>query len=362
MNIRRILLLPGALALLSLAACGGRTGTGDGGNDKLQQTPEINTVEVITLERTDFARELLSNGKLAAASRAALSFRSGGPLETVAVRNGQRIARGAVIARVSRPDLGMALESAEIALRKAETDLYDFLVGQGYPARDTASVPAALLATARMRSGYDAAKNSLLRARYDQSGTVLRAPFSGRVADISLRRFDQAGTEPFCTLVDDSAFDVDFTVMESEYAFLSLGQTVQVTPYADASVRCTGAITAINPSVDRNGQIGVRARVRGDDRLLDGMNVKVTVERTVPGQLVVPRSAVVIRDNLDVLFTYTDDGKAHWTYVNIVTSNGDSHVVTANTDRGAVLNEGDRVIISGNLNLADGSDVTLRKP
>lgn len=362
MNIRRILLLPGVLALLSLAACGGRTGTGDGGNDKLQQTPEINTVEVITLERTDFARELLSNGKLAAASRAALSFRSGGPLETVAVRNGQRIARGAVIARVSRPDIRIALESAEIALRKAEADLYDYLVGQGYPARDTTGVPVELMAAARMRAGYDAAKNSLRRARYDEEGTVLTAPFSGRVADIALRRFDQAGSEPFCTLVDDSAFDVDFTVMESEYSFLSAGQTVQVTPYADPAIRCTGSITTINPTVDRNGQISVRARVKGDGRLLDGMNVKVLVERTVPGQLVVPRSAVVIRDNLDVLFTYTDDGKAHWTYVKILASNGDSHVVTANTDRGAVLNEGDRVIISGNLNLAEGSDVTLRQP
>ena len=90
------------------------------------------------------------------------------------------------------------------------------------------------------------------------------------------------------------------------------------------------------------------------------MNVKVVVERMIPGQLVVPRSAVVIRDNLDVLFTYTPDGRAHWTYVKILYSNGDSHVVTANTDRNATLNEGDQVIVSGNLNLADNSEVTLK--
>ena len=84
------------------------------------------------------------------------------------------------------------------------------------------------------------------------------------------------------------------------------------------------------------------------------------MERNIPDQLVVPRSAVVIRDDLDVLFTYTDDGKAHWTYVRIVASNGDSHSVVANADRGSVLSEGDRIIISGNLNLADGSDVVLR--
>ena len=134
-----------------------------------------------------------------------------------------------------------------------------------------------------------------------------------------------------------------------------------VTPFADASLSCKGFVTDINPLVDKNGQVLVRASVKGVKGLLDGMNVKVTVERLIPGQLVVPRSAVVIRDNRDVLFTYTDDGKAHWTYVNILYSNGDSHVIAPNRDRGAQLSEGDRVIISGNLNLADGSSVTLKK-
>jgi len=76
--------------------------------------------------------------------------------------------------------------------------------------------------------------------------------------------------------------------------------------------------------------------------------------------LVVPRSAVVIRDNLDVLFTYTPDGKAHWVYVNILDSNSDSFVIEANADRNAKLSEGEQVIISSNLNLADGSAVTLK--
>jgi len=134
-----------------------------------------------------------------------------------------------------------------------------------------------------------------------------------------------------------------------------------VIPFADPSKSVTGKVSEINPTVDKNGQIAVRATVRNDGSLIDGMNVKVIVERMMPGQLVVPRSAVVVRDNLDVLFTYTDDGVALWTYVNIIRSNGDSHVVTANADRGAKLNEGDKVIVKGNLNLADGSKVQLKK-
>ena len=348
------------LILCCLWACSSNNTSESGQSDRLQQTPQVNTVEVITLQCTDFVQQLLSNGKLIGAARASLSFGSSGPLAEVNVSNGKRVTKGTVLAKVNRPDLELSLRSAEILLEKAEMDMYDYLVGQGYGARDTMAVPQIILASAYIKSGYTSAKNGLDKARHDLSGTVLRAPFSGRVADVKLRPHDYSGNEPFCTLIDDSAFDVDFSVMESEYSFLSVGQSVKVTPYADESLTSRGKITAINPSVDKNGQITVRARVGNSSGLLDGMNVKVIVERNIPNQLVVPRSAVVIRDNMDVLFTYTDDGKAHWTYVRIVASNGDSHSVVANADRGSVLSEGDRIIISGNLNLADGSDVVLR--
>ena len=314
--------------VLSIVSCNNHTDKQKDG--RLQQQAENNIVEVITLKKTDFPRQLLSNGKLVAAARASLSFSSPGPLSSVPVRNGERVSKGAVLAKVSRPDLELALESAQLSLEKAGMDLYDYLVGQGYPARDTSSVPTEIMAMARMKSGYSIARNALSKARLDLDGTVLKAPFAGRVADIRLRRHDLSGTDTFCTLVDDSSFDVDFTVMESEYSFLSKGLAVKVTPFADDSYTCEGRITDINPVVDKNGQITVRASVKGAARLLDGMNVKVVVERMI-----------------------------HWTYVTIITSNGDSHVVTANTSRGAVLSEGDRVIVSGNLNLADGSSVVL---
>lgn len=348
------------LFLLLFSSCG-HPESAKQKDGRLEQQTVNNVVEVITLKKTDFPSQLLSNGKLVAVARASLSFSSPGPLFSIPVRNGQSVTKGTVLAQVNRPDLELALESARLSLEKAEMDLYDYLVGQGYPARDTTIVPLEIMAAARMKSGFSVAKNALSKARLDMDGTVLKAPFSGRVADIRLHQYDLSGADTFCTLVDDSSFDVAFTVMESEYSFLSKGLPVKVTPYADETYTCSGNIMDINPLVDKNGQILVRARVKGGGKLLDGMNVKVTVERMIRNVLVVPRSAVVIRDNLNVLFSYTDDGKAHWTYVTIITSNADSHVVTANRSRGAVLSEGDRVIVSGNLNLADGSSVVLAK-
>ena len=179
------------------------------------------------------------------------------------------------------------------------------------------------------------------------------------MADVELKEYERV-SGVFCTLLDDSRLSVRFTVLESEYGFLSVGQEVSVSPYADLRKEIKGKITAINPTIDAHGQVQVDATIVNDGSLTDGMNVKVFVRKAVPDQVVVPKSAVVIRDNLEVLFRY-ENGKARWTYVHTSLANNKEYVVEANKERGAELNVGDIIITSGNLNLADGSEVNIIK-
>ena len=339
-------------------SCGQNKGTGNG-DEMLEYSPQVNEVEVIRLEETDFQWQLLANGKLSASKRSRLPFRTAGVITEINVRNGQRVSEGEVLGRQDSREQALALESARISFAKAELDLYDNIAGFGYPARDTSGVPAGILAVARTRSGYNSAANALRQAEYEYGNTILQAPFTGVVADVAYRQYDMTGSDPFCTLVDDSAFDVDFMVLESEYPNVSAGMDVTVTPFVSGSRPVPGRIVSVNPVVDKNGQVLVRAEVANDGSFVDGMNVRVKVERPVPGRLVVPKSAVVIRDRQHVLFRYKG-GKALWTYVNVLMSNSGSYAVEANTERGATLTAGDTVIVSGNLNIADGSDVILK--
>lgn len=241
---------------------------------------------------------------------------------------------------------------------KARLGFYDVLVGQGYQAGDTVTPPAGVMQLARIRSGYADATASLLSARRSLAHCTLRAPFAGKVADVEQQVYEKSKGE-FCTLLDDSRLNVRFSVLESEYGLLSPGQEIGVSPFADLRKEVKGRITAINPSVDVHGQVQVDAEVVNDGTLADGMNVRVAVRQKVPGQLVVPKSAVVIRDNLEVLFRITKTaGRNGLTYIHSL-ANSREYVVEANLDRGAELNPGDLVIVSGNLNLADGSEVSL---
>ncbi len=360
MELKKIAWVAALAALCLMAGCKPKPATDPEDESKLAYSPEVNEVEVITLQRETFPMQLVANGKLAAAQRSALYFRESGQLVDIPVQNGTAVGRGAVIARLDDTEQRAALETARIDLARTRLEYLDVLAGLGYAVADTASVPADVRDLAGIRSGYTAARNSYAKAQRALEGTVLRAPFAGKVADLNLKKWDRTGAEAFCTLISDGTYDVTFSALESEYSFLERGQAVRVSPFGSERT-VSGRIKSINPTIDKNGQIAVTATIPGGAGLLDGMNVKVTVDKNLPAQLVVPKSAVVIRDGLEVLFRYGEGGRAEWVYVHTVRANSESYAVVANTDRGATLSEGDRVIVSGNLNLADGSRVVIKQ-
>ena len=70
-------------------------------------------------------------------------------------------------------------------------------------------------------------------------------------------------------------------------------------------------------------------------------------------------TAVLMRDGFHVLFRYRD-GRAVWTYVDVVYANISSYAVTGSKRKETTIEDGDVVITSGNLNLADGTEVIPR--
>jgi RND family efflux transporter MFP subunit len=319
----------------------------------------VNEVDVDTLALRPFERELVSNGKLTAYRRSKLSFQQSGIITKINGDNGARIAKGETIASIDDSDQRLDLERAELALKKSHLSFLDELVKLGYKLEDTITPPKEVVDLARIRSGYADAQMSYTSAKRNLAQCVLRAPFSGKIADLNQKPYERVSGD-FCLLLDDSYFTVHFVVLESEYGFLKEGQNVIVSPYTDLRKEIEGKISAVNPTINDKGQVEVDAIIANDGTLTDGMNVKVFIHQKIGDMMVVKKSAVVIRDNLEVLFRY-ENGKALWTYVHTSLSNSREYVVEPNTERGATLNIGDIIITSGNLNLADGSSVSIKE-
>ena len=319
---------------------------------------ELGEVKAMVLSEQTFNKQLISNGKLEARNKSKLTFDAQGKIETINVREGQRVRRGAVIATLNKTDASVELERAKISYKKAKMDFADKLLDYGYKIADSSIVPKETREIAAIRSGYYEAQFSLRKARTTYNRSAIYAPYAGKIASISASTHENPSKE-ICTIIDDKVMRVRFTILESELKLVKEGQNVQVIPFNDQRNKYSGKIISINPIVEKNGQISLTASVNNSSgTLLDGQNVKILIQESVANQLVVPKSAVVVRDNLDVLFR-CNKGRALWTYVNIIMANSDEYVVAPNLDRGADLTVGDSIIISGNLNLGDNAQIKV---
>jgi membrane fusion protein, multidrug efflux system len=326
--------------------------------EKRAYDADRNPVEIQVLQSGTFARQLVSNGKLTALRKSELRFRTSGVLEFVGAANGKRVSQGTVLAKLNADDAQQQLAQNQNQLQKAQLDLHDVLIGMGYDGANLQQVPPEKLALAQVRSGYTTALHSVEVARRTLEGCELKAPFAGVVANIVRKSFETVGSEAFCLLIDDARFEVAFQIMETELPEVHLNDAVQIKPFS-ADKRVSGRISEINPLIGADGLVTVKALVDNPGSFIEGMNVEVLIERQVPNQFVVPKSAVVLRDNQHVLFKIVK-GRAYWNYVKIAMENSSSYSVYPDPDKqSASLTPGDTIVISGNLNLAHESEVVF---
>ena len=357
MNLKKIVCWS---VTMMLVCCGqGDSSKGDG-NEKSVETvlpTEEAEVSTETLRTIDFEHELVSNGRISAQQVAELRFKAASaesvPVK-IFVKNGDRIAAGAAIAMLDTFQLSNSYLQADDNLKKAHLELQDVLIGQGFTLADSVSIPNDVMQLAYVRSGYNSARIQYNLARHNLDNAVLRTPISGTVANLFAKTYSAIdGSEPFCTIIGEGQPEVDFRILENELPLIRIGDKIKVQSYASPDIESLGSIASINPSVDKEGTVRVKAFVQANPKIFNGMNVRISVFRSLGKQWVVPRTAVVLRTGKQVVFAFKD-GKAAWNYVDTGLENATHYTITSKT-----LQEGDEIIISGNEHLADGTNVKL---
>jgi len=323
---------------------------------KTKLAEEQTQVKVLKLVKTAFAREILANGAIAASHKADLFFQTNEVVTLIFVKNGDRVAKGQKIASLDLFKLNNALQQTSDNWEKSKLELQNVLIGQGYSVKDSAHVPIEIMRIAKTRSNYTQTRIQFELSGYHLKNAVLYAPFNGVVANLFSKEQNQPiSGQPFCSIIDNGSPEVIFQVLESELVLISVGDKVVVSPFSVANYDAVGKIVEINPVVDRNGMVRVKATVQSPaNKLYDGMNVNVRVQKTVPNQLIIPKKALVLRTNRQVVFTL-HNGKSMWNYVKTGLENANGFIITEG------LTQGDSVIYDGNINLAHEAPVKVIK-
>ncbi len=311
-------------------------------------------VTVMTLTSSDFEHELVSNGKISARNVAELKFQTSEVISAIYVRNGARVEKGQRIAMLDTYSLTNAMNQAKDALDRSKLEYQDVLIGQGYRLDNPEAVPEEVDELAKVKSGYNTAQTQYNMAVRNLEQATLTAPISGVVANLFAKPNTlSTPSDIFCNIIDTRSLEAIFTVLENELGMIQIGDKIKVMPFSMPGVEVEGRVSEINPWVDKNGMVQVKASIGYHSRMVEGMNVRVSIFRSLGKQWVVPKSAVVLRTGRQVVFTL-ENGKAIWNYVQTGLENASSYTITGET-----LKEGDRIITSGNINLAHESPVTV---
>lgn len=340
--------------LLLLGGCSGNTS-----NEKEETVETVLDdqqieVTVDTLKTRIFEHELISNGNLSAEEKADLHFLTSGILTKVFVKNGDQVKAGDIIAMIDTFMLANKYRQACEALEKAELDKQESLINLGYKLSALDSVPKDVMHLVCLRSGFNSTKNQYELIKHEYENAFLKSPISGTVVNLFQKPYSLLESGPFCSIISNRKLEVEFSVLENELPLLNLNDKVNIYPYALPHISATGKITNINPIIDKNGMVKVKASVNYQPNLFQGMNVKISILRNAGKQWVIPKTAVVLRTNRPVVFSLSD-GKAAWHYVSIGYQNATSYTITSET-----LQENDIIIITGNENLADRTPVTVK--
>lgn len=342
------------IALLLIPSC--QSNKKEAPDETVQQLSQDAPADVTTtpLKSVDFEHELVSNGKIKAQTVAELKFQTAEVIAKIYVKNGSHVQNGQKIAELDTYSLQNRLNQAKDALERSRLEFQDVLIGQGYKLDNPDVVPEDVMQLAKVKSGYNGAQTQFEMAKYDLEKASLVAPISGVVANLFAKPHTLSSpSEVFCNIIDTRSLEVEFTVLENELGFIKMDDNVKIAPFSIPDLTVNGRVTEINPWVDENGMVQIKASVSYHARLVEGMNVRVSTFRSAGKQWVVPKTAVVLRTGKQVVFSVVN-GKAIWNYVDTGLENATQYTITGET-----LKEGDQIVVTGNINLAHESPVNI---
>ncbi|MGK5044573.1 efflux RND transporter periplasmic adaptor subunit [Janthinobacterium sp. GB4P2] len=289
-------------------------------------------------------------GELEAARQVQVAAETGGRITQIRFESGQSVAAGTVLVQLNDAPEQAALLRQRAQLKNAESSHARTAQMVKEKAATQEQLDSALAAR-------DAALGDVRQTEALIAQKTIRAPFAGQlgIRKVHAGQYLNAA-DTLASLIDTKSLLVNFALDEQSSATLAPGQAVQVLVDAYPGDVFTAKINAIDPLIARYRMVQVQAVLANPRGALKaGMYANVRVAREAGQQLTVPETAVTYSAYGDTVFVAQQEGKQPLTVKRVGVKLGERA-----GGRVAILDglrEGQRVVASGQLKLADGMAV-----
>ena len=321
-------------------------------------------VNAITLTEGSTGQILHFSGEIRSHQRARLAFRVPGTLDAILVKEGDKVSKGEVLARldphdfrVQRDETAAMLKEARAASRLAEVELRRTRQAVGENAMAKINLDRAASASAQARARVQSLQQSLAKAEDALGYSELRAPFDGVIGQRFLDEHEQtAPGVPVFSLHQPSVLEAVVDVPEQQIGLLKTGMAARLSWYKqDVAVRAVSSELASLPDpVKRTHEVTFRL-LDGSAELVPGKSVSIALP--LPGDDEIhclPAGAVKSLGDGNRVMTVRA-GQAIGVPVEVVSQRHDSLCVKGE------LAAGDKVITAGSVLLKERQPVRLIK-
>jgi multidrug efflux system membrane fusion protein len=318
--------------------------------------------------------QITAIGSVQSIATVMIKSRIDGQIKEVHFKEGQEVKEGDVLFTLDDRALRAQLAQSEATLERDRASLQraklEVARQSGLATRGVASVQkfedvetALAVFEATVRAGEAAAENARVNLAY----ATIAAPISGRTGSISFKKgnlvkaTELSTTAPLVTITQLRPIYVTFTVPEGHLAALRAapgGLPVAATIPSELQTPITGALVFIDNQVDvATGTITLKAEFANDDtRLWPGQFVNVTLTLGMQADaVVVPSAAVQIGQNGPYVFLIRLDSVVEMRLVRV------DRTLDGRTVVAEGLVAGDRVVVDGQLRLANGTRVAVQR-
>jgi RND family efflux transporter MFP subunit len=262
---------------------------------------QIGAENVVSVESGTIVVGPIISGELTPTREATIRAELGGSIVDVGVEEAQPVTKGVLLARIETRTLEDARQSAASALRSAENQL---AVARRETERTERLVEAGALAARELdvarntvssaEAAVADAKSRLASADRTLGDTVIRAPFSGIIANRSVHTGDVVtpGTEMF-RIIDPSSMRLEASVPSEDLSVLRVGANVEFT-VRGYDRPFTGRIERIAPQADpTTRQVPIYVAIPNvGGRLVAGLFAEGRVISSSAAGLIVPSNSV----------------------------------------------------------------------
>jgi RND family efflux transporter MFP subunit len=347
------------LILLSLATTAGLTGCSTQHRPATTAPETMRNVSVLAVERATVPDLIEAVGTVRAAQSSDLASQMMGTIVEICVREGDRVQRGQILATiddaqpravVDRASATAAASEQQLAAANSDLALTESTLKRYQTLYDRKSVSpqefdevkarqqSALARRDMAQADQAQAKAALAQAHSSLDYTRIRAPFDGFVTSKKTDAGSLASPGmPILTVEDQRRYRLEVTVNENDLRYVRIGQSVAIAiDSLNASV--AGRVNEVVPVADASTRsFLVKIDLPADKSLRSGLFGRAEFPRGERPSLLIPRTAVVDRGQLQGVFVLDQNKVASLRYVTLGKQSGSAIEVLAGLQSGEFL-------------------------